>query len=287
MTPKRALIIDLDNTVWDWAEVWFAYYSTMYAGIRPHVRVSDDELEKQIRVIHQKHGTSEYSFLLDELPALLDVFGTPEKMRKALKDEIHAFRRARKRALKIYPGMGDFLHNLRPQAVKIAAYTESLEFYTNRRLQQLSLDGVFDRVYFPADHPVPGDLERYHSDGDNTPKLTVTGHTPKGRLKPDADILLKIVNDLGMEPENCVYVGDSLMKDIPMAREAGVLDAYALYGEAQKRPEYEVLRRVSHWTDEDVEREKQILARPKIDPTITLNDSIAELLNFVRFENDG
>ena len=51
------------------------------------------------------------------------------------------------------------------------------------------------------------------------------------------------------------------MKDVAMAQDAHVLDVFAEYGGVQHREEYELLRLVSHWTDADVQRERQISAR--------------------------
>ena len=44
-----------------------------------------------------------------------------------------------------------------------------------------------------------------------------------------------------------------------MAQQAGVTDVHALYGASQHKPEYELLRRVTHWTPEMVERERNAL----------------------------
>lgn len=42
-------------------------------------------------------------------------------------------------------------------------------------------------------------------------------HIPRGVLKPNADVLLSILADLGLTTADAVYIGDSLMKDISMA----------------------------------------------------------------------
>lgn len=289
MKTKRALIIDLDNTIWDWVHIWYSYFSTLLRGIQQHVNVDEDDLLSQIRLIHQKHGTSEYAFLLNEIPALVQAYGSSEAINEALRDVIHSFRRARKRSMALYPGVGDLLHNLKPKSVKIAAYTESLEYYTFHRIKTLGLDGVIDRVYSPEDHKIPDNIDiaelRYYEQSYYQLKITEHRYTPPGRLKPDAGILLNIVDDLGVSPEQCVYIGDSLMKDIPMAQDAGVLDALAEYGAAQNRSEYELLRRVSHWTEADVEREKVVLARPSAKPSIVLRKSILEILEYVSFDD--
>lgn len=71
------------------------------------------------------------------------------------------------------------------------------------------------------------------------------------------------------------------MKDIRMAQTAGVLDVHAKYGEAQRRPEYDLLRRVSHWPDEVVSHERQLLEDPEIEPTVSLVHGFYELLPLI------
>ena len=82
------------------------------------------------------------------------------------------------------------------------------------------------------------------------------------------------------------YVGDSLMKDVAMAQSVGIKDVWAKYGSSHQKAEYELLRRVTHWTQEAVEKEKAISAR-EVAPTYVLEHSFAELLGlfeFTRFE---
>ena len=68
--PKAALITDLDNTLFDWVNLWVQCFSAMFSKIVEISGVDADELKKEIRNVHQKYGTSEYSFLIEELPSL-------------------------------------------------------------------------------------------------------------------------------------------------------------------------------------------------------------------------
>jgi histidinol phosphatase-like enzyme len=113
---------------------------------------------------------------------------------------------------------------------------------------------------------------------------TIVRHTPPGELKPNPQILLDIIEASGATPEESIYIGDSLMKDITMAQDAGVRDVYAQYGYAQDREAYELLRAVTHWTDDDVARERTILARGTVTPSYTLRDSFAELTSLFLFQ---
>jgi FMN phosphatase YigB (HAD superfamily) len=82
---------------------------------------------------------------------------------------------------------------------------------------------------------------------------------------------------VGASADATLYVGDSLYKDVAMAREAGVLGAWAKYGEARGQPGYDFLREVSHWTQEDVEKDRLLKERDVV-ADIVLKEGIAELV---------
>jgi FMN phosphatase YigB (HAD superfamily) len=105
----------------------------------------------------------------------------------------------------------------------------------------------------------------------NELRYTKQHFTPKGSKKPDTVVLNAIISDLGLAKNDCVYVGDNLAKDVAMAADCGVEDAWAEYGQAHKRPEYKLLQDVTHWTPEEVEREQEIKAREHVHPTHARN----------------
>jgi phosphoglycolate phosphatase len=68
-----------------------------------------------------------------------------------------------------------------------------------------------------------------------------------------------------------VYVGDSLPRDIAMAKQAGVTAAWARYGTQYERRQWQVVVRVSHWTADDIKRETTLQRRSEhVAPDYTL-----------------
>nr|WP_246712276.1 MULTISPECIES: HAD family hydrolase [unclassified Rhizobium] len=117
-------------------------------------------------------------------------------------------------------------------------------------------------------------------------QVTESRHTPTGELKPNPRVLLDIVKAVGAKVDRCAYVGDSLFKDVAMARDVGIFDIHAKYGESQRRPEYDLLRQVSHWTEADVQREKAIVEKGHdFEPSAVLTDSFAEIFIHCAFES--
>jgi phosphoglycolate phosphatase len=289
MKPKKtAFITDLDNTLFDWVELWLNCFAPMLDGISEISGVPKETLIPEISAVHQKHGTSEYSFLIDEIPALQPILkGRPAT--EVFAAPIATYRERRREHLRLYPTVAETLLKIKGCGAMIVGYTESMAFYSNYRVRRLGLDGVLDYVFCPEDHLLPEglsaeDLRKYPASHYKL-KYTNQHFTPKGSKKPDTAVLNAIIGNLGLKKPECVYVGDSLMKDVAMALDCEVEDVWAKYGQAHKRPEYKLLQDVTHWTPEEVEREQRIKEREHVHPTHTLENDFSEILKLFEFRD--
>jgi phosphoglycolate phosphatase-like HAD superfamily hydrolase len=286
---KKALITDVDNTLFDWVDIWYRSFAAMLNKTEEITGISKEELYTPISIIHQKYGTSEYAFVLDEIPVLRERYGA--RVAEELAPAIDAFRAARRDALCLYPGVMPSLKKLKANGITIVSYTESMSFYTNYRFRKLELDTVIDYLYSPPDHQLPcedmGTLRKYPHEN-YLLKHTVHRHTPQGEKKPNPRILSCILSDIGVRPDEAVYVGDHPKKDIAMAQQAEVLDILASYGAAQHREQYELLRKVTHWSREEVEEERVMLAGVTVTPTVIV-ESFDQILSQFELEpsNEG
>ncbi|EIU6859187.1 HAD family hydrolase [Pseudomonas aeruginosa] len=283
---KTTVITDLDNTLFDWVELWLNCFSAMLDEIVRISGVPKEVLIPEIAAVHQKHGTSEYSMLIEELPSLEKVLsGRPAV--DVFASAVQAYRDQRRKYLVLYPGVAETLQELKARGTRIIGYTESMAFYSNYRVKRLGLDGVLDFIFCPADHVLPEGVSvddlRYYPAEHYSLQYTVQHFTPKGSKKPDAKVLEAIVNDLGLTKSECIYIGDSLMKDIAMAADCGIENAWAKYGQAHSRKEYRLLQDVTHWTPEEVAREQRIRARVDVHPDHTLEVGFSELLDIFVF----
>ena len=267
---KTALITDLDNTLFDWVELWFNCFSPMLDSIVKISGIPSEKLIPEIAAVHQKHGTSEYSFLIEEIPSLR-IFLAGRSAAEVFAPSIKIYRAQRRRHLRLYPNVAETLLTIKGRGALIVGYTESMAFYSNYRIRRLGLDGVFDYIFCPEDHLLPeglspDDLRSYPAEHYKF-KYTDLRNTPKGSKKPDKAVLNSIIKDLCLTDGECVYVGDSLMKDVAMAIDCGITDVWAQYGQAHERQEYELLKKVTHWTEQDVERERRISSREDVVPS--------------------
>ena len=153
------VVTDLDNTLFDWVDVWHRSFSALLEELVRRSGVPRERLLDEIREVHRAHGTSEYAFVVEELPSLRELHpgGDPGEIYRAA---IEASREARNAALRLYPGVAETLQALRRAGVLVIGYTESMAFYTGVRVRKLGLDGLLDLLYSPADHDLPPGLTR-------------------------------------------------------------------------------------------------------------------------------
>jgi phosphoglycolate phosphatase len=281
------LVTDMDNTLFDWLGMWQAAFGAMLEHLMADSGVPRATLEAEFFAIHQRHGTTEYAFAIQELPSLRarhapDAEDLPGRYAAA----IDAYRVMRRRTLALYPGVRETLRAVRAAGALVIAYTESRAYYADYRVRTLELDGALDYLYSLPDHALPegvtaSQIRRYPPEHYRL-RSTVARHTREGTWKPDASVLRDILSDVGAEPAEAVYVGDSLIKDVAMAQAAGVLDVFARYGDVRSRPGYDLLRRVTHWSPAMLARSEGI-READVRPTHVLGDGFAELLDHVEF----
>lgn len=275
----QTLITDVDNTLFDWLQIWHAAFSAMISTVSDLLDIEQTVLIPDIKAVHQKHGTSEYAYLLEELPAILAL--DDQKKELIITEGNRAFAQARLTETKLYPGVLSTLRELKSRGINVVAFTESYGVYTAYRFQACGIDGLVDDLFSPENHRIStsryASLSHSHVD-DHVLENTRLHYTPAGEVKPNPAILRDITNQIGAPIGDCVYVGDNLMKDIAMAQQVGMLDVHAAYGGAQHRAEYELLKLVTHWPDSVVKKEQSTISDNSIIPSVTLNNGFHEIL---------
>jgi len=275
--PDISLVItDLDNTLYDWLAAFVPAFYEMASIAAPLLEVSSEELLGDLQAVHRRHGDSEHPFALLETNAVKNKFGgeLPEAAASALDPAFHAFNRARKKNLALYPGVYRTLQEFSNSGVRVVAFTDARVINSLFRLQRLDIKHFISRLYAPAHID-----RKFESDGDDFVRIL-----PHQDRKPNPRGLLEICSDYGVDKSNAVYVGDSLVRDIYMAREAGLHSAWAKYGTLYDKSLWQKLVRVTHWTDEDVEREKLLKEEAAgVLPDCVLNE-FGDLLRYFNFK---
>lgn len=285
MKPISLVITDLDNTLYDWFGAWYAAFRAMLDELVRASGLSEDVLIAEIKAVHERYGTSEYAFLIAELPSLRALH-PGEDLAHVYADAIEAYRTGRRSTLALYPGVEAALKALREAGALLVGYTESRWYYTQRRLRKLGLDSLLDYVYSPPDHDLPRSRDEIRTMPAEEYVLRHTSHRllKEGELKPNPAVLLDIISEVGGNVETTIYIGDDLVKDISMAIDAAVTAIWAEYG-SHKDERYDLLRRVTHWTKEAVERQRNVdITVHEPDLTIKRFDEILTHFTFVPFQ---
>jgi FMN phosphatase YigB (HAD superfamily) len=273
---------------YDWVGQWYHSFSVMLSEIHRISGIPEAELKQEIRAIHQKFRTSEFAFLIENLITIRA--GSVEDTVKKFQPAIDRFREARKQHLALYPSIVETLNTLKRFKKTLVVFTESQTFYTSMRFKKLGLEGLVDFLFTSDDHETPDSnylaSVRKHPPGHYEIMHTRHRSVGWGRLKPDPEILRAIVKEIGATEDNTIYVGDSLYKDVAMAKDANILAVWAEYGEARGQPGYDLLREVSHWTDGDVQADR-VLKKRDIIPDAILYHRFDELLNILGLEREA
>jgi phosphoglycolate phosphatase-like HAD superfamily hydrolase len=251
-TRIQLVITDLDNTLYDW---YSSFVPAFYAMVKEAARVmgaDESELLDDLQAVHRRHGNSEHPFALIETRRIARTFPglSKQEILERLDPAFHAFNRLRKENLKLYEGVRETLEQLSHLRVPVVAYTDARIINSLTRLRKLGIRSLFARLYAPA---VVIELEDQSELLDDFVRLL-----PASDRKPNPRTLADICAETDTPCASALYIGDSLVRDIYMARLAGVCSAWARYGARYDRALWQQLTRVTHWTDEDVAREQEL-----------------------------
>src|SRR5678815_2102577 len=136
-----AVVTDVDNTLYDWMAMWSPAFGGMLARLAADSGVPREALEREFRALHQRHGTTEYAFAIQELPSLRAQH-PGEDLVARYAAAIEQYRTARRRTLRLYPGVAEALAAIRATGCLVVGYTESRAYYVNYRVRALGVAAV-------------------------------------------------------------------------------------------------------------------------------------------------
>ncbi len=288
MANKKLLVCDLDNTLYDWVSYFVPSFYSMVDAVVQVTHCDRERLLDDFREVHQRHADAEHPFALLETKTITELYkcAPTQTILKALDPAFYAFNSARKRNLHLQPHVIDTLEALKASNIRLVAHTESKLYGVVDRLTRLNLFPHFSKVYCrersQSPHPNPNTgiewLERIPGD-----KVVELLHH---QAKPDPTVLLEICARENVAAQDVGYVGDSIARDILMAKRAGVFSIWAKYG-AEPDPEmYAKLVRISHWTPDEVAKELRLREEAKsIQPDYIARSSFAEVLTALNVEH--
>jgi FMN phosphatase YigB (HAD superfamily) len=288
MANKQLLVCDLDNTLYDWVSY---FVPSFYAMVDAAVKITGCDRETLLddfRKVHQAHGDSEQPFALLETDTIKKLYGEypTQSIINTLDPAFHAFNSARVKNLHLHPDVRETLNDLKDAGVCLIAHTESKLYGVVDRLSRLDLFEYFSKIYCRertiSPHPYPRNgvswLQRF--------PMEKVVELSEHQAKPNPAILLEICANEMITPDQVAYVGDSIARDVLMAKRAGIFSIWAAYGAQHDPMMYSGLVRISHWTPNEVAREKKLTEEAKnIKPDYVARNSFAEVLTALEISN--
>lgn len=285
----KLVVCDLDNTLYDWVTFFSRAFYEMVDIAVSILEVDKDQILDELQEIHRHYHNSEQPFALLEIPSVKRRFPglTPERICAHIDPALHKFNSVRNLTLRPYPGVIRFLSFIAGRGTAIVGHTEATVVNAEFRLNKLNLIHFFEKLYAIEHQGLEHSRQSYHTHNQNSSNCDIRILRLHQR-KPDKQILLSICADAGVSPAEALYVGDSITRDIGMANAAGVHSAWAKYGTLFDKRDWDNLVRISHWSEEDVNRNK--LANELYgtsQPEIVLEKQIDELLVLFDFVKCG
>ena len=283
--PQIDLVVtDLDNTLYDWVTYFTTAFYRMVEVAAKRLGVRESQLLDELQVVHRRHLDAEHPFALLETETVRHMFPgfSPAQAARELDDAFHEFNRVRVATLKLYDGVANTLHELRQAGVPIVGHTEATVPNALFRLRKLGIEQFFSGLYAWA-----GSGEG-HFDEDRAGSLLKTcirvRFLQRDERKPDPRVLIDICSDFGVPPDRTLYIGDSIARDVGMAKAAGTWAAWAEYGTKYDASLWKRLVRITHWTSADVRRVEEAQRQfGRAKPDAVLDDSMAQVLSRFRF----
>ena len=247
----KLLVTDLDDTLYSWLGFFVPAFYAMAEEVAAITHVDFSVILSEYKMIHQLTGSVETPFATLQLPSVKRAFPdmTEEQMKEQLDSAFHRFYSVRKRQLKLFPGVRETLEEIYNSGIRIVGYTESASENGVYRLRQLNIESYFSRIYVS---------NSWKSQGKEKSLLISEKAKVVTGKKPNVNVLRQIVADQNTTPNSVLYIGDSLTKDIFMAKQLGVKCVLFSNPAGMDPGFYEKLVAISSWTQVDFVREAQI-----------------------------
>ena len=206
--PLRAVIFDLDNTLFDFiAMKEKAIEAAASAMIDAGLPLTPEEVSRRIFQVYKMEGI-EFQQVFDTM--LIDVLGRVDS--KILASGVVAYRRVREAMLVSYPHTTSTLIALVKRGIKIAVVSDAPSIQAWLRLCYLQLQDLFD---------------------------TVVTFDDTGKRKPSPQPFQLALDRMEIEAEEALMIGDWIDRDLLGAKSLGMRTAHARYGAeiAENKPD--------------------------------------------------
>lgn len=274
------LITDLDNTIYDWVTFYSKALQTIVQQLANSLNIHEEQIYKEFQVINKRFRSIEHPHSFLEIESVKKAFDQLiySEVKNNFFNPFVALDAAMDAFLTAYESVEETLIKLKNSGCKIVGHTDAIPANAYLRLKKLNLDFYLDRIYTPGDF-LNG--QKLFQEFKLNPCKDFLRTTKGDTRKPNPTIVEDICQREGIETCRTYYLGDSLQRDISMAKLAGTKSIWARYGSNYSKSHWDVLVKVTHWSEKEVELESKFeVLEQKILPDYTIN-SFSEVLDVV------
>ncbi len=232
--PFRAVVTDLDNTLYPWVDYIVPSLEAMVASLATTTGLPRIRIVQSLKAVYTKYDSNEYPFAIQESDLFQPYERDPDSfLTLVVEPARRAFREARERYLRPYPGVVAALDEIRRRGLALVALSDAPRNAAELRLKWLHLDGHFDALYTLPGYPLPEHVDpriRQKEAAGHYRARTHVVELPRQAEKPSPAGLRRVLEELGLAGDEVVYVGDNVAKDMPVAKACGALGVWAEYG---------------------------------------------------------
>lgn len=237
--PVRLVVTDMDGTLYSWIDYIVPAVEAMVDAVCEATGLQRIKVVQSLKAVYSKYESNEYPFALQESSIFTEFpeFGSFDKL--IIEPARIAFAGARRKYLQPYKGVVSTLEALKERKLPVVALTDAPRNPAEQRVRHMQLDQYLAAIYslpgftFPAGPDgqalVAPDILQKEVRGEYRAACKVV-ELPRDAEKPNPRGLRDICRDFGVEPAEVLVVGDSVKKDIAVAREVGAVDCWAEYG---------------------------------------------------------
>ena len=230
----RAVVTDLDNTLYPWVDYIVPSLEAMVDSLVATTGLPRIRIVQSLKEVYTRHESNEYPFAIQESDIFRPYEGDFDSFNRLVVDPARrAFKAARERWLRPYPGVKATLDWIRARGLTLVALSDAPRNAAELRLKWLKLDGHFDALYTLPGYELPANVDpeiRRREQAGHYRARTVVRELPRDAEKPSPVGLRRILDDFGLRGPEVVYVGDNPKKDMPVAKACGALGVWAEYG---------------------------------------------------------
>ncbi len=236
---KIALILDLDNTLYNWMDAYASGLNAQIDYISKFVPLTKKKIENKFKKVFLKYGEVEVLYAVYELEFWKYLTIQKDQRKRIQKKSLEIFFQNFNKELKLYPTVKNTLIWAKQNQIKIFALSDAYPFFVHHRLKKCHIENIFDKIYVTKDK-----INLHVKDVKFLSNMIIL---PSNKSKPSPYTINEIKKDYHLKKENMFLVGDNIAKDIECAKKAEITSILVQYKNSSKSQSRQLLSKVTPW----------------------------------------